>query len=77
MKKTQEDELTRMAFLWAEQDRSSLADCWPLGSPERAEAREQAKQLRDYRLQRWGKTKLEGLIERSTPKNISQLKNRK
>lgn len=48
--------LTRLAFVWAEQDRTALSKCWPKGSPQRKEAEEQAAALRSYRLGRWGRT---------------------
>lgn len=57
------DELTRLAFVWAEQDRASLADCWPPGSNERANSKSQYDQLKAYRLKRWGRTKGDELDE--------------
>lgn len=50
------NELTRLAFVWAEQDRASLADCWPIGCAEHEKAATEAGWLREYRLKRWGKT---------------------
>jgi hypothetical protein len=64
------DELTRLAFVWAEQDRAALADAWPKGSPERKKAASQADELRRYRLKRWGNTRLENLLDRATSKSI-------
>lgn len=59
------DELTRLAFVWAEQDRAALANAWPQGTPERAEAESQYQQLKAYRMKRWGRTKMEALISKS------------
>ena len=56
------DELTRLAFVWAEQDRAGLADAWPRGSSERAECLDMVRQLRAYRMKRWGRTKLEAVL---------------
>jgi len=74
MKKLSVDELTRLAFVWAEQDRAALADCYHGVGPEAQEAYGHAKQLKEYRLKRWGKTRLEKMIK-LTPasKNIREL----
>lgn len=60
------DELTRLAFIWAEQDRESLAESWPPGSEERADAESDATALRRYRLKRWGRTRLEEVLSDGT-----------
>lgn len=57
------DELTRLAFVWAEQDRNAMADAWPAGSDERKEAEAECRQLRDHRMKRWGRTKLEAVMD--------------
>ncbi len=57
------DELTRLAFVWAEQDRASLADAWPRGSKERAAARAEYDKLKAYRTKRWGRTRGDALYE--------------
>lgn len=62
-KKLSLKELTRMAFIWAEQDRASLADAWPRGTPEHEQAKAEAAQLREYRKKRWGKTQMEVAVE--------------
>jgi len=46
----------RLAFVWAEQDRTALSKCWPEGSPQRKEAEEQAAALRSYRAWPMGRT---------------------
>lgn len=74
MKKLSVDELTRLAFVWAEQDRSSLAQCWPKGSLERQEAAEEANQLRQYRLKRWGRTLGDAALESVKSMPILKLK---
>lgn len=68
------DELTRLAFVWAEQDRSSLADAWPAGSPERAKCESQYQQLKAYRTKRWGRTRQEQIFETAKPVNVNDLK---
>lgn len=55
------DELTRLAFIWAEQDRAAMIDAWAKDTPERAKATNQRNQLRAYRLRRWGRTEMEAL----------------
>lgn len=64
------DELTRLAFICGEQDRASLADCWPAGSPEREAAAWQAEQMREYRMKRWGRTNMEAMLERAELRTI-------
>lgn len=59
MKRYSIDELMRLAFIWAEQDRDAMADAWPRASAESKHAAFQALQLRNYRLKHWGRTKLE------------------
>jgi len=68
-----DDALTRRAFVWAEQDRQSLAECWPLGSKERREALRQADRLRRYRMAHWGRTKLEAALDGSKPTTIADV----
>ena len=67
------DELTRLAFIWAEQDRQTLAECWPPGSKERRQAASEANQLRRYRLKRWGRTKLEVILDGAKPVRVQDL----
>ena len=64
------DELTRLAFIWAEQDRRSLAECWPAESKERRQCGKEAEALRNYRLKKWGRTKLEVILEDPTVRSI-------
>lgn len=54
-------ELLRRACIYAEADRRHFADCNAIGSPERAEAEAEAKQLHDYRVKRWGITRHESM----------------
>lgn len=62
-----------MAFLWAEDDQNHLAACWDTDSPEHKEAKTQAKQLRDYRMKRWGKTAFEKMVERTPSVSVFDL----
>lgn len=66
------DELTRLAFLWAEQDRAAMAHAWAKGTPERAEAENQRLQLNAYRMKRWGRTQMEAIL--SKPMKLVRVK---
>lgn len=57
MKKIPVKRLQELAFVWAEQDRAGLADAWGYETPEGKKALDEAKQLREYRLKRWGKSR--------------------
>lgn len=70
MKKLKIDELTRLAFIWAEQDRAAMADAWPRGSPERAESQNQRDQLHNYRVKKWGRTVLETVMSNAKAQTI-------
>lgn len=65
MKKLTVEELTRRAFIWAEGDRESFSQCWPDGSSEKLEATDMARQLREYRMKRWGATAVETSISKA------------
>jgi hypothetical protein len=66
VKKLTVDELTRRAFIWAEGDRESFALCCKKGSAERENAASEARQLREYRIKKWGSTALEQAIAEAT-----------
>ncbi len=51
----QNNELTRLAFIWAEQDRNQERQCYSKGSKPYRKARAEMNALRRYRLKRWGK----------------------
>jgi len=68
------DQLTRCAFVWAEGDRRSFAQCYPKGSKERKKAISQANQLHEYRTKTWGKTALESAVEKASFVEIKTLK---
>ena len=75
MKRPTVDELTRLAFCWAEQDRAALADAWPEGSSERAKTEAQLGWLKFYRLKRWGRTRgddLDGLQSKSISELVKE-----
>lgn len=74
MKRLSVDELTRRAFIWAEQDRAGLADSWPVGSRERKKAQDQYEQLKAYRTKRWGRTKMEAILSTATTVGVFDLK---
>lgn len=67
-KKLTVDEMTRLAFVYAEQDRIGLLDAYSgCDSAEdvqfKAELRALIKQMREYRVKRWGKTQFEQITE--------------
>jgi hypothetical protein len=68
------DELTRLAFVWAEQDRAALADAWPYGSEEHEKAKSEYLQLKAYRLKRWGRTQTEAILLKMKTVRVSDLK---
>lgn len=53
------DELTRLAFIYAQQDREAMLSCVSESSDEYKKVEELVEQLRNYRLKRWGRTKFE------------------
>jgi hypothetical protein len=59
-----QDELARLAFLYAESYEISLADSCP-GTDEAKRSLAKARQFRDTRRKRWGKTHLETYMENS------------
>lgn len=69
-------ELTRLAFLWAEQDRQGLVEAYPRNSTEPAvvEARNMVNQLRAYRLKRWGRTQHEADMDTAVSVPVSGLR---
>lgn len=67
------NELTRLAFIYAEQDRRSLGDAYSEGSEERKQYYELAEQFRQYRLKKWGKTEGDVLDESSKQIDINRL----
>lgn len=60
-----EDQILRMACLYAEQDRESFLQAYSHmpRDPAAVKARAFLKTLRAYRLKRWGKTKIETELE--------------
>lgn len=57
------DELLRLACIYAERDQMEYLNAVHADPEEVAETREYLRQLRAYRLKRWGKTRLEGWID--------------
>lgn len=71
------DELLRLACLYAEQHQLDYAvaiagtgDDW---DETKAETEQFIKQVRAYRLKRWGKTKLEGAMDNMKPVTVAEL----
>ena len=60
-KKRSVDELLFLACIFAEQDRTGMADCDKGENGQ--EAAQLAKEIRAYRLKRWGHTRLEREME--------------
>lgn len=62
-KKRTVNELTRLAFIYAELDRDSMAKCCQPGDEYGQRQAQLAKEFREYRIKRWGKTQLEVDLE--------------
>ncbi len=64
MRKRTVSELTRLAFIYAEQDRLGYADAVRQSDPEwYTEAMQLVKEMRAYRMKRWGKSRNDALEE--------------
>lgn len=70
-----EDELLRLACVYAEQDRESLMSAYEhmKSDPEYKAAKEFAKRVRAYRLKRWGKSKSEATFDGAKGVSIFEL----
>jgi hypothetical protein len=73
MKKIPVDELLRLACIYAEETQREFASCNGEGTPEYAEAMEFVGQLHAYRVKRWGKTELEGILEKAVPTDVRKI----
>jgi hypothetical protein len=73
MTKIRVDELTRLAFLGAEQDARALADAWAADSSEHREYSDLANQFKAYRMKRWGLTEFEALTKDCKTVSIYEL----
>lgn len=78
MKKLPEDELLRLACIYAESDREALVAAYEHmpRDPERKRAERFLKQLRAYRLKRWGQTNLEATMEKMRPVSVADVMGR-
>lgn len=78
-KKLPVDELLRLACVYAERDQDSYADA-TRDCPDDKEFHDQAvefvKQIRKYRLRRWGRTRLEQCLETLEPVSIGEIARR-
>ncbi len=74
MRKLSENELLRQACIYAEQDRRSLVQAYDgmENDPVAREAASFVKQIRAYRLKRWGKTQLEVMVDEMVEKPIGE-----
>jgi hypothetical protein len=72
------DELTRLAFIYAERDQRALAEAYGHmpGDSAARRARSLAKQLRAYRLNRWGSTAEERLLGGMTAVSLDSIRER-
>lgn len=70
------DELMRLAFIYAEQDREGYLDAIANTSDEREKDETEAliEALREYRLRRWGRTRHESLMARAETKTVEQIR---
>lgn len=78
MKKLSVSELLRLACIYAEQDRIGLLDAYRgCNSPEdvnfKEELTELIKQLRDYRIKRWGKSAID-ILDEATSQSYLNMK---
>lgn len=67
------DELLRLAFIYAEQDRQSFSECSKGDDEHGAAAALLAAEFRAYRQKRWGKTRHEVNLENCTTVSIDEL----
>jgi hypothetical protein len=69
------DEMLRLACIYAEQDRDAFVDAYgkDIKQPVVREAIVFLSQLRAYRKKRWGKTKMEGLMETLVEKPLEEV----
>lgn len=67
------DELTRLAFWFAEQDRYTAWDSMSADDPCRSDVYELYVQLRTYRLKRWGRTVGDRVAETMQPTTIQEV----
>lgn len=65
----EECEAARLAFIFAEQWESSLADSWGTAR-ERQRSLQQARLFREFRIRVWGKTQMEAMMETATAVNV-------
>ncbi len=70
-----EDELLRQACLYAEQDRESFLEAYKRmpSDPVAVEAKKYLKRLRAYRQKRWGKSKIETILDEAKAKDVTDL----
>ncbi len=78
-KKLPVDELLRLACVYAERDQDAYADA-TRDCPDDKEFRDHAvafvEQIREYRLRRWGQTRLEKVMEELVPVSIHEVTGR-
>ncbi len=80
-KKLPVGELLRLACIYAERDQQEYARCIAKGTDagmvaEQEETAAFLRQLRAYRLKRWGKTKLEATMATMTPVTVAEIAKR-
>jgi bacterioferritin (cytochrome b1) len=70
-------ELIRLALIYAQQDRESYLEsikgCGADYASDKAETEQLINQFKHLRLKRFGKTRLEAIIERSKPKTLEEI----
>ena len=71
-----DDELLRLVFIYAEQDRETFVQSYPAGSrdPSVVKARKLVNAIREYRLKRWGRTAYEKMLESATEHSLDELR---
>ena len=79
MPRMSDDELLRRACLYAERDQEAFVEAYAhmLNDPAAKKAISFLRQLRAYRLKRWGRTKLEKLMGEADSVPIGKITGRK
>lgn len=76
MKKLKIDDLIRIAFKIAEDSQRDLVDCFSEKDSQRRIEEDLLKQIHNYRMKKWGKGKLEKMMDKMKPVPITEIANR-
>lgn len=68
------DELLRLACIFAERDQEEYLRCVSDSDSDEVEkTKDYLKQLRSYRMKRWGRTKLEAKLAEAVPMDVREV----